>query len=230
MRRWRTPAVISSTWSHKPKNCRNEHRSRPDHEVPPRQKKQKLVKNVGFHKTKGWFQLGLKAALDDLSFVDSTRRQTAVINTSEAKNERRWQEQYLGKQSVERRSVSKWSVSIDGKKKTYCRKHLHGLMLTEASKGLKAFVTVAAFGVTESLQKRTVQRPTTQSDSVNAAIFDDPTEPDIKPLTTLMTMPRVYVFHNTERLSGNEPPRWKKEARNWKYGIFDTIPVETSRK
>ena len=93
---------------------------------------------------------------------------------------------------------------------TYCRKHLHGCMLTEASKALEAFVTVAAFGVTESLQKRTVQRPTTQSGSVNAAILDDSTEPDIKPLTTLMTMPRVYVAHNTERLSGNETSAMKK--------------------
>ena len=171
------------------------------------------MKNVGFHASKGWFQLGLKTVVDDLSIVDSTRRQQLRHQKRRMKDDDGYN--ILGSEAW---SADLWASGVYRlMETTYCRKHSHWCMLTEASKALTAFVTVAAFGVTESLQKRTV-RPTTQSGSVNAAILDS-TEPDIKPFTTLMMMPRVHVVHNSERVSDNETSVMKK--RSSKLEIWD---------
>ena len=162
------------------------------------------MKNVGFHASQGWFQLGLKTEVDDLSIVDSTRRQQLRHQKRRMKDDDGYN--ILGSEAL---SADLWASGVYRlMETTYCRKHRHWGMLTVVSKALTAFVTVVAFWVTESLPKRTV-RPTTQSGSVNAAILDS-TEPDIKPLTTLTMMPRVHVVHNTERMSDNETSVMKK--------------------
>ena len=86
------------------------------------------------------------------------------------------------------------------------------------------FITEVISSVTYVSQKRTVERPTTQSSSVTPAILDTSTGTDLKPLTTLMEMANVYIFHNTERLRDNEThdQRRKMETANMIYLLIQS--------